>query len=68
MGIFMSEVNPIQLQKYLKGVDYPATKAALLDNAKKMDADDNVCSSLENLPDEQFDAPVDVSRALGARH
>lgn len=31
----MSQVNPIQLQKYLKGVDYPANREALLANAKK---------------------------------
>lgn len=26
----MAHVNPVQIQKYLKGVDYPASKAALL--------------------------------------
>lgn len=59
------QVNPIQLQKYLKGVDYPASREALLSNAKKMGADDNVCSSLEQLPDEDFDTPADVSAAIG---
>lgn len=29
------QINPIQLQKFLKGVDYPAGKQALLENAKK---------------------------------
>jgi hypothetical protein len=59
------QVNPIQLQKYLKGVDYPASREALLSNAKKMGADDNVCSSLEQLPDEDFETPADVSAAIG---
>ena len=64
----MSDVNPIQIQKFLKGVDYPASKQDLLQNAKKLGADDNVCESLEKLPDQDFDAPVDVSEALAKKH
>lgn len=58
-------VNPIQIQKFLKGVDYPASKAALIENAKNLGADENVCSSLEQLPDEDFQTPADVSQAFG---
>jgi hypothetical protein len=64
----MSQINPIQLQKYLKGIDYPANKADLIKNAKQMGADENVCSSLESLPDQDFEAPVDVSQALSKSH
>lgn len=64
----MAHVNPIQIQKFLKGVDYPATKAALIENAKKMGADENVCASLEELPEQEFEAPVDVSQALAKAH
>lgn len=61
----MAHVNPIQIQKFLKGVDYPASKAALIENAKNMGADENVCASLEQLPDEDFETPADVSQAFG---
>jgi hypothetical protein len=64
----MQHVNPIQIQKFLKGVDYPARKETLLENAKKMGADENVCSSLEKLPDQDYDAPIDVSQALAKLH
>ncbi len=60
----MAHINPIQLQKFLKGVNYPASKNTLIENAKKMGADENICSSLQQLPDEEFEAPVDVSQAL----
>lgn len=60
----MAHVNPIQLQKFLKGVDYPATKDVLIENAKRLGADQDVCESLEQLPDEEFEAPIDVSQAL----
>lgn len=61
----MAHVNPIQVQKFLKGVDYPATKGDLLANAQSMGADENVRATLERLPDEQFQTPADVSQAIG---
>jgi hypothetical protein len=60
----MAHANPIQIQKYLKGVDYPANKAALIENAKNLGADENICASLETLPDEDFRTPADVSEAF----
>ena len=60
----MAHANPIQIQKYLKGVDYPASKAALIKNAKKMGADESICASLEQLPDQDFQTPADVSEAF----
>lgn len=61
----MAKVNPIQLQKHLKGVDYPASKQDLIDQAKKQGADENALSALEELPDEEYETPADVSQALG---
>jgi hypothetical protein len=61
----MVHVNPIQVQTYLKGVDYPASKQTLIDKAKSMGADENICASLEQLPDEDFQTPADVSQAFG---
>jgi hypothetical protein len=60
----MEHANPIQIQKYLKGVDYPARKQQLIENARKLGADENVCASLEQLPDEEFETPADVSQAF----
>lgn len=60
----MAHANPIQIQKYLKGVDYPATRQQLIDNARNMGADENICASLEQLPDEDFQTPADVSQAF----
>jgi predicted outer membrane protein len=61
----MAHVNPVQVQKFLKGVDYPASRAQLIEKAKSMGADANVCASLEQLPDEEFETPADVSQAFG---
>ncbi len=61
----MAKVNPIQMQKYLKGVNYPAKKQDLLKRAKEEGADENICATLERLPDEEFETPADVSKAVG---
>ncbi|GGP65561.1 hypothetical protein GCM10010185_42970 [Saccharothrix coeruleofusca] len=58
-------VNPIQVQKFLSGVDYPATKDDIVDTAQAQGADDDLLEVLRNLPMDQFDSPNDVSEAIG---
>lgn len=60
----MAHANPIQIQTYLKGVDYPASRDQLIENARRLGADENVCASLEQLPDDNFLTPADVSEAF----
>lgn len=58
-------VNPIQLQKYLKGMDYPAGKDDILKKAEQEGADESVRATLQKLPDETYQTPADVSQAIG---
>jgi uncharacterized protein DUF2795 len=58
-------VNPIQIQKYLKGINYPASKRDLLQNAEREGADEDVRTTLEQLPDQDYESPAEVSKALG---
>ena len=58
-------VNPIQLQKYLSGIDYPTKKQDLIERAQQQGADDNVVQTLKSLPREDFNSPNDVSEAIG---
>ena len=59
----MAEVNPIQLQKFLGGVDYPASKDDLLKKAEEHGADEEVLQALRDLPDREYDAPTAVTKA-----
>ena len=61
----MASVNPIQLEKYLKGVDYPAKKNDLIKRAEQNGADQRVLDTLKQLPDRTFDGPSGVSKAIG---
>jgi Protein of unknown function (DUF2795) len=59
------KVNPIQVQKFLKGLDYPASKDELIQCAENEGADERVRAVLERLPEEEFGTPADVSKAIG---
>ncbi|MBD2358271.1 DUF2795 domain-containing protein [Tolypothrix sp. FACHB-123] len=62
----MAKANPIFVQKYLKGMDYPASTEELIQHAQEQGADEDVLSILEELPeDEEFESPTDLSEALG---
>lgn len=61
----MAKVNPVQLQKFLGGVDYPTDKETLVRHAQSRGADANVLEVLRNLPMERFNSPNDVSEAVG---
>lgn len=59
------QVNPVQIQKFLGGVDYPADKNELIQAATQHGAPDDVLATLKNLPDQIFDTPADISQAIG---
>lgn len=60
----MNTPNPIQVQKFLGGIDYPASKADIVKKAKEKGADDNVMNALNGIPDREYDGPTAVSSAV----
>ena len=56
--------NPIQMQKYLYGVDYPASRDDLLSAAEGNGAEDDVLETLRGLKEDSFDGPTAVSSAV----
>ncbi|MBW4612173.1 MAG: DUF2795 domain-containing protein [Desmonostoc vinosum HA7617-LM4] len=62
----MAKANPIEIQKHLKGVDYPASKQELIKHAKKHGADQKILSLLEQLPaNEEYEGPTALNKAIG---
>ena len=61
----MAKANPIQVQKFLSGMDYPASKDEIVKHAKSKGADENIMDTLEQLPEEDYETPADVSKAIG---
>jgi hypothetical protein len=58
------DVNPIQLQKYLGGVNYPTNKNDLVRRAKANGADDKTVEALQGLKASRFNSPTEISEAL----
>ena len=54
------------VQKALRGASYPSRKADLLKTAKQNDADEDVMEALAALPDETYESPAAVSKAVGS--
>ncbi len=59
-----ASINPIQLQKHLKGVDYPATRESLMKGAKKNKADKAVMEFLEQIPEQEYSSPAQVTKQI----
>ena len=59
------KANPIEVQRFLEGVDYPVRKADLVREAERQGASGDVRSTLGRIRDEKFDSPADVSEAIG---
>lgn len=58
------DFNPIEVQKHLKGINYPASKEDLASTAESNNAPGDLVEQLRNLPDQQFSGPDDVQEAL----
>ncbi|NYH51139.1 MULTISPECIES: DUF2795 domain-containing protein [Nocardiopsis] len=60
----MASINPIELQKALKGADYPASRDDLASLAKNNGAGSDLVERISNAKTERFDGPDDVQKAV----
>ena len=56
--------NPIDLQKSLGGVNYPAGRDDLVEHAKNNGAGSDIVDSLNSIPDKQYDGPDQVQKEV----
>jgi len=64
-GPSLAHLSPIDLQTYLKGIDYPAEKRDLIDHARKNSAPENVIAALEQFSDRTYRSTTEVSEEFG---
>lgn len=50
---------------YLKGIDFPARKQDLIEQAKKNQAEGEVIQALEGFPDQEYKSMADVMHEYG---
>jgi Protein of unknown function (DUF2795) len=56
--------DPIEAQKYLKGVEYPISKQELIATAERNGAPQEMIDDLQGLGEEQVDGPSAVQSAF----
>jgi len=61
----MPIASPKDVEKCLKGVDYPAKKQDLLKHAQDHGADQQVIETIKQLPEQNFEGPVGITKAIG---
>ena len=57
-------MNPIEVQKNLKGMSYPASKDDLVSTAQQNGASEELLQQLRGMGRDTFDGPDDVMEAL----
>jgi hypothetical protein len=57
-------VSPIDIQKALGGMDYPATKEQIVKHAQEHGGSDEVIESLKGIEDREYEGPSGVSAAV----
>ncbi|MEV6959585.1 DUF2795 domain-containing protein [Streptomyces sp. NPDC051207] len=60
----MADISPIDVQKALKGANYPSSRDDLIELAKENGADRSLVDKLSNASTDQFDGPNDVQKAV----
>jgi hypothetical protein len=60
----MPQPEFIEVQKYLSGVSYPATRDQLVEQAKSNGASQDVIEALSGMAEGEYDGPNRVSSAV----
>jgi hypothetical protein len=58
------DINPIEVQKHLSGVDYPASKDELVATAESNGAPQEILEALQQMDATDYQGPDDVQAAL----
>lgn len=57
-------VSPIDIQKALGGIDYPASKADIVKHAEGSGGNADVLDALKGIEDREYEGPSGVSSAV----
>ena len=60
----MALADFVRVQKFLRGISYPATKQQLVDQARGNQADDEALSTLGSMPEREYSGPDEVSKVI----
>ena len=56
--------SPIDIQKALSGMDYPASRDQIVAHAEQNGADEEILNALRGIDDREYEGPSGVSSAV----
>ena len=59
------KASPAAVERYLKGIKFPANKEKLTQQAKSNNAPSDVLSVISRMEDKEYNSPVDVAKEVG---
>ena len=65
MKVVNMKVSPAQVEAYLKGISFPASKQDIIRQAEDNGADKPVLNILGSLREKEYHSPIDISKAIG---
>ena len=64
LGTGRHMVSPIDIQKALSGMDYPAKKDDVVEHAQSQGGSDEVLEALRGIDDREYEGPSGVSESV----
>jgi hypothetical protein len=58
------KISAAEIEKYVKGIDFPCDKNQLIQHAKSNNAPDEILDFMQDLPDQEYGSAVDVARGV----
>lgn len=58
-------VTAADVERAIRGIDFPADRNDLVQQAQSNKANSDIIDILKNLPWNRFNSPIDVSKAFG---
>ena len=59
-----NKASPTAVEKYLKGINFPASKEDLLEHARDNNAPDDVLNVINQFTDKEYNGPIDISKEM----
>jgi hypothetical protein len=57
-------ISPIEVERYLKGINFPANKKNLIDRAKINQAPQEIVRLLKQVTDKNYTSPVEITKEM----
>ncbi len=59
------KASPAAIERYMKGIHFPANKDDLVNRAKENGAPSDVLHVLDRFEDKDYNSPIDISKEVG---